>query len=82
LPPEAPAPVTVRCVADGQTLYEQTLRPGETLRREVEIPTVAPRQAVEVQLVADQSIPAEQLGLRPRGERLSWRLRQVGFIPA
>ncbi|OYT69776.1 MAG: hypothetical protein CFK52_12940, partial [Chloracidobacterium sp. CP2_5A] len=33
LPPEAPAPVTVRCVADGQTLYEQTLRPGETLRR-------------------------------------------------
>ncbi|MCS7080203.1 MAG: hypothetical protein NZ585_09155 [Chloracidobacterium sp.] len=82
LPSEAPAPVTIRCLADGRTLHKQTLRPGEPLQWEANIPAIAPRQAVEVQLVADAAVPAEQLGLRPKGERLSWRLRRVTFMPS
>ncbi len=82
LPAAAPAPVTLRCQIDGQTLHERRLQPGETLRWEVGALPIAPRQAVELRLIAEQAVPAEQLGLRPKGERLSWRLRRITFIPA
>ncbi|QUW03647.1 hypothetical protein J8C06_04210 [Chloracidobacterium validum] len=81
LPAAMPAPVRLRCLVDGRPTHEQTLQPGAALRWEVTVPVIQPRQAIELRLVADQAVAAEQIGLRPKQDRLSWRLRQMTFTP-
>lgn len=81
LPSTMPFPVRVDCRLDGRTCDERTFRPGEVFDWEVAVPVIQPRQAVELRLVAERSVRAAELGLRPKDERLAWQLRRLAFIP-
>ncbi|MGQ9898618.1 MAG: hypothetical protein ACUVR8_13840 [Acidobacteriota bacterium] len=81
LPPSMPSPIRLECRRNGRTEYVHILRPGVVLEWEVNIPTIEPRQAVELEVLADQSVRAEDLALRPKGEQLSWRIHRLKFIP-
>ena len=81
IPAGHPAPTTIDSLVDGITVDRQTLVAGRSSTWEITVAGAAPGQPVAVTLQAAPAWPAEQLGLRPKGEPLSWQLRHIRFIP-
>ncbi|QUV81167.1 hypothetical protein J8C01_07970 [Chloracidobacterium sp. D] len=81
IPAGHPAPVTIDSLVDGVAANRQTLAAGQSSTWEIAVAGAAPGRPVAVTLQAAPAWPAEQLGLRPKGERLSWQLRHIRFIP-